>query len=353
MSGVASCKNEMGFGAYGPENGINNTATMAPVPDEEEGGTASTVAATTTELNFVNIGESTEPAADSMTGDNVGTTTVSPQKDEIVPKNTTSTELQVPLPPIEGPYTDKNVRIILYGIDLLDTAALNRWTTVTANYFEEFFNGYFDDKDDVIRSNITDMSIELSNVNQAVPPEHKFNPLIEANRKRNLRQTRRIQADIEAKNTQTMISFDQTSSFRSYLNVLNDEPQLIIRRPLETSEYRAEYVTYLRSIDFDTYGNLTFVSHILYTDFPTAAPSLSPTPEPSVSPVEPGKPTIPVTKAPVTDEPTFQTSTDVVCNLCKPGQYGVNADIIWNGEVSSCVDICKSVHTVRLFPYSS
>ena len=51
----------------------------------------------------------------------------------------------------------------------------------------------------------------------------------------------------------------------------------------------------------------------------------------------------PTTAAPVTDEPTFQASSDVVCNLCKPGQYGVNADIIWDGKVSSCVDICKSL----------
>jgi hypothetical protein len=242
------------------------------------------------------------------------------------------------------------VRIILYGIDALDTAALNRWSTVTANYFERFFNDY-EEGDDVIRSNITDMFIEISSVDQQVPPAHDFNPtLTDSQKRRNLRQARRVQVETDSQHSETMITFDQTSSFRSYLDVLNDDPQLITRRPLETPVYRAEYVTYLRSLDFETYGNLTFVSHILYTDFPTPAPSLSPTPEPSLSPVVPGEPTLPPnTDAPTaaaadTEEPTLQASSEIVCNLCKPGQYGVNANVIWNGEVSSCVDICECAY---------
>ena len=363
MSGVASCKQEMGFAAYEYEvTGVNVTTTVAPVSIQEENeeeteldvvGTTSTVAATTTELIFVNPGDSVTETdnTDGLDGEEGAATSSSTV---VPPPDTTTiaatTEVPVPLPPVEGPYTDENVRIILYGISSLDTAALNRWTTLTDNYFEQFFNDY-DEEEDVIRSNITDMFIELSNVNQETPPEHKFNPLTDQSQKRNLRRqaSRRIQVEVDTRNAQTMISFDQSSSYRSYLDVLNDDPQLITRRPLETPEYRAAYVTYLRSVDFDVYGDLTFVSHMLYTDFPTPAPSLSPTPEPSSSPVEPGMPTMPpntdepTTAAPVTDEPTFQASSDIVCNLCKPGQYGVNADIIWDGRVSSCVDICKSL----------
>ena len=362
MSGVANCKREMGLGAYGPEVGINVTTTVAPVVVEdgeeaeegagleESGTTTSTVAAvtttevaaTTTELIFVNTGDATRPATDGATGEDEEVTTATETGTTVV----ATTEVTVPPPPMEGPFTDEMVRIILYGISSLDSAALNRWSTLTANYFEQFFNGY-EGEDDVIRSNITDMSIEISNVEQDIPPVHDFNPLTNPSEKSNLRRARRVQVEADFQNAQTMIMFDQTSTYRSYLNVLNDDPQLITRRPLETPEYRAEYVTYLRSVDFDVYGNLTFVSHMLYTDFPTPAPSLSPTPEPSSSPVEPGEPTLPpntdapTTAAPVTDEPTFQASSDVVCNLCKPGQYGVNADIIWDGKVSSCVDICE------------
>lgn len=363
MSGVASCKKEMGFGAYDYEiTGVNVTTTVPPaiVEEEEESGTTSTAAATTTtELIFVNPGDSlTETDTEGLNGEDGATTTVSPTTEVPVPDgattsstvapppdttttiSATTTEVPVPLPPVEGPYTDENVRIILYGISSLDTAALNRWTTLTGNYFEQFFNDY-DEEEDVIRSNITDMFVELSNVDQEVPPEHEFNPLTDQSQKRNnlRRQARRIQVEVDAENAQTMISFDQSSSYRSSLDVLNDDPQLITRRPLETPEYRAAYVTYLRSIDFDVYGDLTFVSHMLYTDFPTPAPS--------PSPVEPGLPTMPpntdepTTAAPVTDEPTAQASSDIVCNLCKPGQYGVNADIIWDGTVSSCVDICE------------
>jgi hypothetical protein len=384
MSGVASCKQEMGFGAYGPENGINITTTVAPVFDEDDQGTNTTVseeeegeqgtistvfgeeegeqgtnstvvvgtttaAATTTELIFVNTGEATRPASENMEGSGASTTSTAAPENGVTTIFAT-TEVPTTLPPLEGPYTDENVRIILYGINALDTAALNRWSTLTANYFEQFFNSY-DDEEDVIRSNITDMSIEISNLNQEVPPEHEFNPTTDSSKKRNLRQARRVQLETNL-NAQTMIIFDQTSSFRSYLDVLNNDPQLITRRPLETPVYRAEYVTYLRSVDFDVYANLTFASHMLYTDFPTPAPSLSPTPEPSLSPVEPGEPTLPpntdepTTAAPVTDEPTFGASSELVCNLCQPGQYGVNADIIWNGEVSSCVDICKFIFTM-------
>lgn len=354
MSGVASCKNEMGFGAYGPENGINITTTVPPVAggEDDQGedaglqGTSSTVAAaTTTALIFVNTGDATRPA-EGMAGDDAAKTTTAATENGQTTTIAGSTEVPATLPPLEGPYTDEMVRIVLYGIEAIDTAALNRWSTLTANYFERFFNDY-DEEDDVIRSNITDMFIELSNVNQEVPPDHDFNPLNDPSKKRNLRQVRRVQVETDTRNAQTMITFDQTSTFRSYLDVLNEDPQLITRRPLETPVYRAEYVTYLRSVDFDTYGNLTFVSHMLYTDFPTPAPSLSPTPEPSLSPVEPGQPTLPpntdapTTAAPETDAPTFEASWDMSCNLCKPGQYGVNADIIWDGKVSSCVDICE------------
>lgn len=371
MSGVASCKNEMGFGAYGPEHGINFTATVPPTADVEndQGGnedglsgtnstvageefesTVSTVAATTTELIFVNTSDATRPASDGLVGDGGSTTSTISPENEVVTTIAASTEVPATLPPVEGPYTDELVRIILYGIDALDTAALNRWSTVTANYFERFFNDY-EEGDDVIRSNITDMFIEISSVDQQVPPAHDFNPtLTDSQKRRNLRQARRVQVETDSQHSETMITFDQTSSFRSYLDVLNDDPQLITRRPLETPVYRAEYVTYLRSLDFETYGNLTFVSHILYTDFPTPAPSLSPTPEPSLSPVVPGEPTLPPnTDAPTaaaadTEEPTLQASSEIVCNLCKPGQYGVNANVIWNGEVSSCVDICECAY---------
>jgi hypothetical protein len=231
----------------------------------------------------------------------------------------------------------------------LDTAALARWTTLTSSYFEEFFNKYAEN-DDVIRSNITDMSIELSGVEQEEVPDHDFNPLADSSKKSNLRKSRRVQLDTSNGTAQTMISFNQTSSYRSYLDVINDDPQLITRRPLETPQYRAEYVSYLRSADFSTYGSLSFVSNMLYTDFPTPAPSLSPTPQPSLSPVEPGEPTSPpntlspTTEAPSSEAPTDPPSTDVVCNLCKPGQYGVNANIVWDGEVSSCVDICEWIN---------
>ena len=64
-----------------------------------------------------------------------------------------------------------------------------------------------------------------------------------------------------------------------------------------------------------------------------------------MSPVVPGAPSqSPVTDAPVTPAPTggpptsFPTS-NFGCNLCRPGQYGVDAELIFNGEVQRCVQV--------------
>ena len=33
------------------------------------------------------------------------------------------------------------------------------------------------------------------------------------------------------------------------------------------------------------------------------------------------------------------SATDIPCNLCKPGQIGINVDIVFNGNDSKCADV--------------
>jgi hypothetical protein len=350
ITGVASCKDEMGYAAYGI-----TTSTVANVASLDGSGGGDEVTTTgSTELNKDTA--ATKPAA----LDTVGST----QSAQEIAATTAIAEETVPL---QGPFQDDMVRIILYGLDTLDSAALTRWTIMTTNYFEEFFND-FDDSSattsgkDVIRIGVYDVSVEMQNIVQEMAPEHDFNPLIagEDIAGRKLLQleavdtfdpmwlngqVRGLQATDGESKPMVMITYQQLTSYRSTLDVINEGSQYITRRPLETPRYRAEYVSYLRAQDYATFGSLEFVSHFLYTEFPTAAPSGSPTLKPSTSPVEPGKPTLPpmtsepTTPLPVSVAPSPYPSTNLVCNLCRPGQYGVNANVIWNDEVSTCVEI--------------
>ena len=312
----------------------------------------------------------TEDEATSTTNTGVAETTTSAVTDD-------STEQESPnLPELQGPFDEDMVRIILYGLDstsLLSSSqtALEQWKTLTTTYFTNFFNKYPTQEmlaegirgPDTIRNSVTDVSIEIMNEVMEEAPVHEFNPMVvrsvnvregDRKKKRNLRTTtnnnkaeeRRTQQEGGIDLTKViMITYSQTTTYRSSLVVINDDPNLIVRRPLETPEYRAEYVSYLRSANFDIFGDLEYVSRFLYTEFPTMAPSGTPTEEPSASPVLPGEPSsAPQTDAPITSSPTdlpptMHPTENFGCNLCKPGQYGVNADVIFNGEVSSCMEI--------------
>ena len=270
---------------------------------------------------------------------------------------------------LEGPYYEEMVRIILYGITgPLDGGALNRWKIITKMYIEDFFNKYPTQKmvdagdvgSDQIRASVYDVIVEIEGEVADMAPDHDFSPLVvgaaevkTSGNRRNLRSNATTQQDIRQTQEQVgldpnemiMITYSQTAEYRSSLDVINDDPSLIYRRPLETPEYRAEYVNYLRAQDFATFGNLEYASMFMYTEFPTGAPSLAPTPKPSVSPIVPGQPTqAPQTEAPTTLEPTGLPPTpnpteNFGCNLCRPGQCGINANVIFNGEVSSCMEV--------------
>ena len=121
-----------------------------------------------------------------------------------------------------------------------------------------------------------------------------------------------------------------------HLDVVNYDPNFIMRRPLETPEYRADYVAYLRSMDFTNFGDLEYVSNFMYSEFPTLSPT---TLMPTDSPVMPGEPTMPPQSDELTTETTPPPTENFGCNLCKPGQIGIDADVILNGEVQSCVDV--------------
>ena len=133
-----------------------------------------------------------------------------------------------------------------------------------------------------------------------------------------------------------MVTYSQTYTYRSSLDDVNDNPNIILRRPLEFPEYQADYVVYLRSMDFSVFGGLEYVSNFLFANFPTLSPATLKLTE---SPVIPGEPTMSPQSNELADETTPPPTENFECNLCKPGQIGINADVILNGEVKTCVDV--------------
>ena len=405
LSGVSDCKNEMGLGVYDKNSTTTDgTTTDAGVGDgdveqpsvvvnvdavEEETSVPTTAkpSRSPTKLptpeTFYSLGgdtsESTAAKPSGMskpTEETTTTTTGVADETTSVAVTDDSDEEESPEVALQGPFTEDMVRIILYGLDstsiLSSPTALEQWKTLTTTYFIDFFNNYptqemLDDGirgPDTIRNSVYDVSIEIIDEVMEEAPVHEFNPMVVQSvnvrdgdrKKRNLRNTKKTEERRRTQQQQEgnggidptkviMITYSQSTTYRSSLVVINDDPNLIVRRPLETPEYRAEYVSYLRSANFDIFGDLEYVSRFLYTEFPTAAPSGVPTMEPSSSPVLPGEPShAPQTDAPVTSSPTGLPPTahpteNFGCNLCEPGQYGVNADVIFNGEVSSCMEI--------------
>lgn len=296
ISGVATCKKELGYENY---PGLIPTAkpttskpsrSPTPGPKGEGGG---------------------KPAVVVGGGDDVVTAE--------------------PTLPLIGPYREDMVRIILYGVQNLDDPALERWRLMTQNYIQSFFNDNKAGEVDQLRREVFDVSVTIENPVVDLAPSHEFNPMVvgELDRgslRRNLQETK----------SGVMITYSQDITYRSNLNVLNDDPRVISQRPLETAQYRAEYVSYLRSLDFPTYADLEYASKFLYSEFPTPAPT---TKEPTRSPVVPGTPTLPPqTGAPITKQ-TPNPVSNMKCNLCLPGQYGLNEEVIWDGSVTTCVTL--------------
>ena len=368
MSGVADCKNEMGLGAYGrgeeaeAETG-GGDASVVVVDDAAVDATSDE----TTADEGAGAGLSASDGAAVETADAATTATAEEGGDPI------PTPAPTPGQPLQGPFVDETVRIILYGLNastfLVDADAMDRWRSITETYIEDFFNSYPTTDEissgtagtsgsDDVRSSVFDVSVSISGEVWEMAPEHDFDPLVEgevdirgADERRNLRirggasapaaaavalRRRRAQVGIDPSKI-VMVTYSQTSTYRSSLDVVNDDdPIVIMRRPLETPEYRADYVVYMRSMDFTDFGGLEYVSNFMFTEFPSPAPT---TLRPTESPVTPGEPTMP----PRTDKPTAISTPPPTenygCNLCRSGQVGVNADVILNGEVRTCMDV--------------
>lgn len=294
ISGVGTCKKELGYSSYPglvpTANPTTSKPSRSPTPEPVGGEGATT------------------PAAE-------------------VPDATTAE----PTLPLIGPYREDFVRIILYGVETMDDPALERWRIMTETFMESFFNDKKEGEVDQLRKEVFDVSVSIENPVQDVVPPHDFNPMVVGELDRG---SRNLQ---ETKKDGVMITYSQDFVYRSNLDALNDDPRLISQRPLETAEYRAEFVNYLRSADFPTFSGLEYASKFLYSDFPTPAPT---TKEPTRSPVVPGTPTMPPqTGAPIIMPTESNPTSNANCNLCLPGQYGLNSEVIWDGSVTSCINL--------------
>ena len=267
LSGVSDCKNEMGMRAYGaqeeeePEE-MPDQGESRPVSDSKPVVTASDADATLQDDGSVSANAIAEP--------------VKPEYE------------------LMGPYEEDMVRVVLYGIDTLTSANLNRWKKLTTNYLEEFYNNYpsqnmlasGEEPEDKIRAGIFDVEFTLSDVKADPVPEHSFDSLVvgEVDKrglpggKRNLRsrgfeskagsrgaslgiRNRALQGDEE--DVMVMITYTQSTPYRSSLDVLNEDVRFINELPLATAEYRAAYVNYLRGAAFGIFSELEYASRFL------------------------------------------------------------------------------------------
>jgi len=371
LSGVTDCKNEMGMSAYmTKEDGTGNetmvdletmstevdTATNSPRPSRTPTSSSSSSGEPAASIN------SQSPSAELL---EQLSESASPVAEVVAAEEAEDTN------ELQGPFEQDMVRIILYGLDsdtvLADgNITLNSWKTLTRSYIMDFFNKYptqdmldaGDEGSDAIRAGLYDVTVVISEETMHEAPPHDYDPLVEGevgvkNNRRHLRRSarsgsksktnyassaaeqkntaaiRRTQTGIDPSKT-VMITYSQSSTYRSPPDLVNEDPSIIMRLPLETSEYRADYVNYLRARDYATFQNLEYASQFFYTDFPTAAPVGIVTTKPTGGPVVPGEPTV---------APTLSPTEDFGCNLCEPGQAGVDAELMFNGEPSTCMEV--------------
>lgn len=266
LSGVTDCKNEMGMRAYGAEEEEGDEkpdkVESRPVSDSKPVVTASDADATIQDDGSVSANAVAEPAE--------------------------------PEYELMGPYDEDMVRVVLYGIDSLTSANLNRWKKLTTNYLEEFYNNYptqnmlasGEEPDDEIRAGIFDVEFTLSDVKADPVPEHSFDSLVvgEVDKRglpggrRNLRSRRGLESKAGARgasgrlgsralqedeDVMVMITYTQSTTYRSSLDVINEDVRFVNERPLATAEYRAAYVNYLRGAAFGIFSELEYASRFL------------------------------------------------------------------------------------------
>ena len=365
LSGVTDCKNEMGMSAYMTKEDGTGNETM--VDKETTTATSSSKPSRTPTSSSSSSSSSGEPSTATIYSQvpSVGLEQLSESASPVALEEAVASTEEEDTNELQGPFEEDMVRIILYGLDsdtvLADgNTTLNSWKTLTRNYIMDFFNKYptqemldaGDAGSDTVRASLYDVTVVIAGETMDEAPPHDYAPVLDGeigveNDRRHLRRSassvgrrsntkyasssaaRRTQTGIDPSKT-VMITYSQSSTYRSPPELVIEDPSIVMRLPLDTSEYRADYVNYLRARDYATFQNLEYASQFLFTEFPTAAPVGIVTTKPTGGPVVPGEPTV---------APTLSPTEDFGCNLCQPGQYGVDAELMFNGEASTCMDV--------------
>lgn len=365
LSGVTDCKNEMGMSAYMTKEDGTGNETM--VDKETTTATSSSKPSRTPTSSSSSSSSSGEPSTATIYSQvpSVGLEQLSESASPVALEEAVASTEEEDTNELQGPFEEDMVRIILYGLDsdtvLADgNTTLNSWKTLTRNYIMDFFNKYptqemldaGDAGSDTVRASLYDVTVVIAGETMDEAPPHDYDPVLDGeigveNNRRHLRRSassvgrrsntkyasssaaRRTQTGIDPSKT-VMITYSQSSTYRSPPELVIEDPSIVMRLPLDTSEYRADYVNYLRARDYATFQNLEYASQFFFTEFPTAAPVGIVTTKPTGGPVVPGEPTV---------APTLSPTEDFGCNLCQPGQYGVDAELMFNGEASTCMDV--------------
>eukprot|EP00804_Cyclotella_cryptica_P001097 CCRYP_008384-RA/>CCRYP_008384-RA protein AED:0.01 eAED:0.01 QI:1960/1/1/1/1/1/3/42/1350 len=135
----------------------------------------------------------------------------------------------------------ENLRMALYGLPEMTSDTITAWETLTASYFEEFYNDYTDTSD-ATRAAVND-----------VETMYEFTELNLASSRRVLHIRRRLS------DTAHLITYTQTTKYMTDEDVkLGD----VLQYPFNDPQKREEYIQYLKDAEPDMFSSLEDVSTV-------------------------------------------------------------------------------------------
>lgn len=155
----------------------------------------------------------------------------------------------------------ENLRMALYGLPEMTSDHVVAWETLTASYFEEFYNDYTDSSD-ATRAAVND-----------VETMYEFTEMNIASSRRSLHIRRRLSDNAH------LITYTQTTKYMTEKDVTLGD---VVQYPFNDPEKRATYIEYLKESEPDLFASLEDVSTIFLPEglessppTTTASPDLS------------------------------------------------------------------------------
>jgi len=164
----------------------------------------------------------------------------------------------------------ENLRMALYGLPEMSSDQVIAWETLTASYFEEFYNDYTDSSD-ATRAAVNDVETMF-----------EFTEMNIASSRRRLRISRRL---IDTH----LVTYTQTTKYNTDEDVkLGD----VLQYPFNDPEKRTSYIQYLKDAEPDLFSGLVDVSTVFLPEGLESTPTTT-----TAAPEQPSDSSTPSTEA--------------------------------------------------------